>query len=131
MIAVDTNILVRLLVKDDAAQTRRVVRLFKRLDANGDRARVSDVVLCELVWVLRSVYGFDRARIATTLKQLIAARQLQFDSPDALLRALAAFEAGGGDLADYVIREHAKATGCESIVTFDKALLNEEMFVSP
>ncbi len=130
MIAVDTNVLVRLLVKDDAAQTRAVVRLFKGLDADGERARVSDIVMCELVWVLRSSYGFTRDQITSTVNQVIAARQLVFDSPDRLLRALAAFETGRGDVADYVIREDAKAAGCDCVVTFDKALQQEEMFVS-
>ena len=131
MIAIDTNVLVRLLVKDDAAQTRAVVRLFKGLHADGDRARVSDVVMCELVWVLRSSYGFNRDQVTSTIKQVLAARQLVFDSPDRLLRALSAFEVGRGDIADYVIREDAKSAGCDSIVTFDKALQKEEMFVSP
>lgn len=131
MIAVDTNILVRLLVKDDAAQTRKVVQLFKRLDADGDRAHVSDVVVCELVWVLRSSYEFGREQIAKTLEQILAARQLVFDSPDRLVRALRAFEAGRGDVADYVIRERARAAGCDSVVTFDKTLLKDEMFTSP
>ncbi len=131
MIAIDTNVLVRLLVKDDATQTRAVVRLFKGLDADGERARVSDVVMCELVWVLRSCYGFDRGQITTTIRQVLAARQLVFASPDRLLRALGAFETGRGDLADYLIREDARAAGCDSVVTFDKALHKEAAFISP
>lgn len=131
MIAVDTNVLVRLLVKDDAAQTRRVVSLFRRLDSAGDRAFVSDVVVCEIVWVLHAAYGFPRSKIAKALEQLVAARQLAFDSPDRVLRALRAFEAGSGDLADYLIREHAVAAGCDRVVTFDKALLKDELFVAP
>ncbi len=130
-IAIDTNVLVRLLVKDDTAHTQKVVNLFKRIDADGDRARVSDVVMCELIWVLRSSYGFNREQILSTVKQVLAARQLVFDSPDRLLRALSAFETGHGDVADYVIREDAKAAGCDSVVTFDEALQKEEMFVSP
>ena len=131
MIAIDTHILVRLLVKDDAAQTRKVVQLFEQLDADGDRAHVADVVVCELVWVLRSSYEFGREQIASTLKQVLAARQLVFNSPDRLLRALRAFERGRGDVADYVIREDAKAAGCDGVVTFDKTLLKEELFTSP
>lgn len=131
MIAVDTNVLVRLLVKDDAAQTQEVIQFFKQLDADGDRVRVSDVVVCELVWVLRSSYQFGREQITSTLEQLLPARQLVFDSPDRLIRALRSFEAGRGDFADYVIREEARMAGCDSIVTFDKTLLREEMFTSP
>ena len=131
MIAVDTNVLARLLVKDDAAQTRKAVQLFRRLDANGERARVSDVVVCELVWVLQSCYGFGREQIVATLELVLAARQLVFDSPDRLHRALRAFEAGRGDVADYLVREDARAAGCDQVATFDRVLLKEEMFVSP
>jgi predicted nucleic-acid-binding protein len=131
MIALDTNILVRLLVKDDDAQTRKAAALIKRIDAEGERARVSMVAVCELVWVLRSCYGFGREAIARTLSALLASRQLAFESPDRLLRALHAFEAGKGDFADYVIREDARAVGCDDVATFDRGLLKEEGFVSP
>lgn len=131
MIAVDSNVLVRLLVKDDAAQTRRVVRLFEHLDASGERAFVSDVVVCEVVWVLRAAYGFDRKEIAGTMEKVAAARQLAFDAPEKLLRALKAFASGRGDLADYLIREHTLAAGCDRVVTFDKALLEDAGFAAP
>lgn len=131
MIAVDTNILVRLLVKDDERQTRKVVRLFSELDADSDRAFVSDVVVCEVVWVLRSAYDFDKAEIARAMRGLLAARQLAFESTERLLRALSAYEAGRGDLSDYVIREHARDAGARELVTFDKALLKDALFASP
>ena len=131
MIALDTNVLVRLLVKDDEAQTRKVVALFKRLNQAAEVAYVCDVVVCELVWVLQACYKLDRRRIAAALKQLLAARQLSFDSPDRLARALSAFEQGRGALADYVICEHARAAECDSVVTFDKALHKESLFRSP
>lgn len=131
MIAVDTNILVRLLVKDDEAQTRTVASLFKRLSATAETAYVSDVVLCEVVWVLQACYKLGRKQIAGALSQLLAARQLKFDSSDRLSRALASFEKGRGDLADYVIREHARSGDCDCVVTFDKALHKENLFRPP
>lgn len=131
MIAVDTNILVRLLVKDDEAQTRKVAALFKRLSVAAETAYVCDVVLCEVVWVLQACYKLERKQIAAALRQLLAARQLSFDSPDRLARALTAFEQGRGDLADYVIREQARSIECLCVVTFDKALHKEADFRSP
>jgi predicted nucleic-acid-binding protein len=131
MIAVDTNVLVRLLVKDDEAQTRKVIVLFKRLSDAADTAYVCDVVLCEVVWVLQACYKLKRKQIAVALRQLLSARQLTFDSPDQLSRALAAFEQGRGDLADYVIRERAKAAECDCVATFDKSLHKEPLFRSP
>ena len=131
MTAVDTNVLVRFLVSDDAAQARKAKALVERLDRNEERAYVSDVVLCELVWVLTRSYGFERGQILPALERLAAAKQLRFDSVDNVLRALSAYAHGKGDFADYLIREHARAAGCSVIATFDRGLLGEEVFASP
>ena len=131
MIAVDTNILVRFLVNDDPEQARKAKDLVHQLDDVEARAYVSDIVLCEIVWVLGSCYGFDRVQIALALKKLVGARQLRFDANDQILRAISAYESSKGDFADYLIREHATAAGCDSIVTFDKSLHGDSGFVSP
>lgn len=131
MISLDTNILVRILVADEPKQAAKVRALFDRLDGKGDTAHVTDIVLCELVWVLESCYKFHRPRIVSALNKLRAAKQLKFKNPDELGRMLRAFEVGKGDFADYVIREHAKTAGCTAVVTFDRKLAQEEMFVSP
>ena len=105
--------------------------MIERLDEDDERAYVSDIVLCELVWVLRSAYGFDRSAIAEAVGQLVLAKQLSFDAPDQLARALAAYQTGSGDFSDYLIREHARAAGCETVITFDKKLVGQEMFAAP
>jgi predicted nucleic-acid-binding protein len=129
--AIDTNVLVRFLVGDDAAQARKAKALIERLDRSEERAYVSDVVLCELVRVLTRSYGFAPAQILPVLERLAAAKQLRFDSVDNVLRALSAYAHGKGDFADYLIREQAKAAGCTTLTTFDRRLLAEEMFVAP
>lgn len=131
MIALDTNVLVRFLVGDDAGQARKTKALIARLDAQQERAYVADIVLCELVWVLTRRYGFERAEVVFALRRLTAAKQLQFDSVDKVVRALAAYAGGRGDFADYLVREHAKAAGCEALFTFDKKLLDDELFRAP
>lgn len=131
MIAFDTNVLVRLLVEDDAKQAARVRNRVVLLDEDDERAYVSDIVMCELVWVLRSAYGFDRKPIAHALRQLLSAKQLSFDAPDRVARALDAYETGRGDFADYLIREHATTAGCDSVLTFDKRILAEHGFAAP
>jgi len=131
MTALDTNVLVRFLVRDDRAQARKARALIDQLDMDEERGYVSDIILCEMVWVLGRSHGFERARIAETLKRLATARQLRFDSVDGVLRALLAYENGKADFADYLIREHAKAAGCKVVATFDAKLLKEDMFASP
>ena len=129
MTGLDTNVLVRLLVDDDAEQTARARALVRRAADVGEPLFVSDVVACEVVWVLESAYGLRREEIASALAGLFDARQLLFRDRDALRRALEAFTGGRGDFADFVIRELALQAGCEAVATFDRALLREAGFV--
>ena len=131
MIALDTNVLVRFLVEDDAAQHRRAAQLIERASREELPLLVTDVVLCELVWVLDYSYRVDRARLIAVLRELLSARQLLIVSRDTIARAVDAFASGRGDFADYVIREQARALGTDSVATFDRALLKEDGFTSP
>jgi predicted nucleic-acid-binding protein len=131
VIAVDTNVLVRFLVEDDETQTRAAASLITRAGRADEPLYASDIVLCEVVWVLSARYGFPKPEIIAALRKLLHARQLTFRASDVLLRALEAYAAGKGDFADYVIREDAAAAGCDSVATFDKALLKEAGFARP
>lgn len=129
MIALDTNVLVRFLVEDDADQMERARQLLQKAVESNTSCYVSDVVMCELVWVLERSYKFRRLEISQALGRLLRARHLLFSSSEQLARSLGVFEEGGGDFADYVIREHARAGGCEAVATFDGDLLKEPGFV--
>jgi predicted nucleic-acid-binding protein len=129
VIALDTNVLVRFLVEDDEAQSRAAAGVIARAGRNDEQLFVSDVVLCEVVWVLSASYEVPKPKIVAILSELLHARQLTFRASENLVRALEAFAAGKGDFADYVIREDARAAGCDSVVTFDKVLLKEGGFV--
>ena len=130
MIALDTNVLVRYLVEDDAKQSAAAAALIDRVMADDETLFVSDVVVCETVWVLSVSYDIRRPEIAAVLRNLLRARHLAFSAADQLIRALDAYEAGKGDFADYLIREHARAADCEGVATFDRALLRERGFVA-
>lgn len=131
MIALDTNVLVRFVVADDAAQAAQAKALVARVVGQGGSLYVSDVVLCEFVWVLQAAYRFSRATIAQTLARLLQTRSLSFRDTPALARAVESFSAGKGDFADYVVLAHARTVGCEGVATFDRALLKEPGFVAP
>jgi predicted nucleic-acid-binding protein len=130
VIALDTNVLVRFLVEDDEAQTERVRAFLARTIEAGDRCFISDVVVCEIVWVLESRYKFDRLEISRALERLLHARHLAFASIDLLFRALVAYASRRGDFADYLIREHALAHACAGVATFDGDLLEEDGFLA-
>jgi predicted nucleic-acid-binding protein len=129
MIALDTNVLVRYLVEDDAAQSARAAKRIAGASSAGEQLFISSVVFCEVAWVLAVAYKVQKAELIRVLRDLLRARQLAFENADALIQALEAYERGRGDLADYVIRETALTYGCESIATFDKALTKEARFI--
>ena len=121
MEAFDTNVVVRLLVRDDEEQYQRAELLLRRLTV-GPGAWLSSVVLVEVAWVLRGAYKFDRATIAAALRRLIAIDGVHVED-DAMMRlALAAFEAGSADFADYFILESARRCDALPLHTFDERL---------
>ncbi len=131
MIALDTNVLIRFLVEDDEAQSRRTTALIEGAVAREEQLFVSDIVMCETVWVLSSAYRFSRAEIVDALSQLLRARSVVFSSADGIARALDAYRKERGDFADYLIREHARSAGADTVATFDGALLEESGFSKP
>jgi len=131
MIALDTNVLVRFLVEDDESQTRRATRLIKGALERDEGLFISDIVMCETVWVLSTSYRFSRSEIVQTLSDLLRAKGVVFNSSDRLARAFQAFAANKGDFADYLIREHARAAGADTVATFDRALLKNPGFSKP
>jgi predicted nucleic-acid-binding protein len=131
MIGLDTNVLVRFLVEDDPRQSKAAAALIEEAVSAGDDLFLSDIVLCETVWVLGSAYESSRDQIVETLTGLLRARNLAFESTDRLFRALDAYARGKGDFADYLIREHARSAGCDTVMTFDRPLLKEPGFSKP
>ena len=128
MIALDTNVLVRLVLQDDEAQARAAERLVVRARRDDTPLFVGDVVLCELVWVLTRRAGITRAEIAAALDQLLRTELMVFSNTAVIERTVAAYRDGRGDFADYLIRENARAADATEIVTFDRALKGEDGF---
>jgi predicted nucleic-acid-binding protein len=131
VIALDTNVLVRFLVEDHPEQTARARALLQRaVDADAS-CYVSDIVLCELVWVLERSYKLRRDAIGGVLSRLLRARHLRFSSIELLYRSLEAYTSRTGGFADFLIREHAQTAGCEAVATFDGDLILEKGFIAP
>ena len=128
MTGVDTNVLVRFLVGDDPDQERRATSFVGSASVSGEELYVTQLVVCELVWVLSYAYSKPRTEIATGLEALLRTRQLVFERPDQIHAALERFAAGDGDLADWLIWERSRVAGCEQVVTFDSRLLRSTQF---
>jgi predicted nucleic-acid-binding protein len=127
MIAFDTNLLVRYVTGDDEAQCRKVDALV-RSHSGEERIYVSDVALVELEWVLVSVYGFTRQRIADALGKILRVSQFRFSDRESLLSSLAKYRSHSRDFSDCVIGEHGRLANARTY-TFDKALNSDSNFV--
>jgi predicted nucleic-acid-binding protein len=128
MNGLDTNVLVRYLTQDDAPQSRKANAVFERASAGGARIHVDTVVLCELVWVLRTAYGHDRATVASTLDKLLDAAQLSIDDRDLVREAARRYASGPGDFADYILALRSRSAGCDTTLTFDRAHRASDLF---
>lgn len=131
MIALDTNVLVRLLVGDDPDQLARASRLLRKAKENGETCFVSDPVLCELEWVLESSYRAPRADILAVLRDLLDQELFEFEDRQVVRHAIDAYQHGRGDFSDYLIGAKAQAHGARATYTFDGDLLRSEGFLTP
>jgi predicted nucleic-acid-binding protein len=122
VIGLDTNVLVRYLTQDDAAQAEKADAIIGSAVARGQRCVIDLVVLCELVWVLRDAYDTTKSEIVTTLDRMLATQQFEITDKDRIREALDAYRSGRADFADYVIGAANRYAGCAETVTFDRQL---------
>ncbi len=118
MTGLDTNVLVRYLVGDDPVQTTRARRELER----DERFLVDSVVMCELVWVLESGYGFSRPEIAGALERILAIAQFEIEGKDLALAALDDFRGSAADFSDCLLGRRNRAAGASETLTFDRSL---------
>ena len=128
MIAIDSNVLLRLALRDDTAQFAVAERALATAARRGQQLFISDVVLCELVWVVRGSHKFRRTQIAAVLHELVDTDLFRLSDETVVRRAIDRFERGRGDFADYLIAEQSLAAGATEVLTFDRALKREPGF---
>lgn len=120
MIALDTNVLVRLLTRDNEAQAQRAKAVFDAHGGEHGGLFVSDIVLAELCWTLSRSYELERADIARTVRALLDNSGIAFESPPAVRNALVSFETTAADFPDCLIVAKASHAGCSHTLTFDQ-----------
>ena len=118
MKGLDTNVLVRYIMQDDAKQSPKANRAVEALTPE-EPGFIPVVALIELVWVLESAYKLSRAQLAQVLDTLLRTKVIVLDRADQVLQAQRAFSAGSADFADCLIQSIASAAGCQSTLTFD------------
>lgn len=119
MLGIDTNVLVRFLVRDDEAQFEKARKLIKREVAAGNRVFISQLVLLETEWVLRSLYSLPKGQIIEALSGLLDATDVRFEDEPAIEEALFSWKEASADFADCLIGARNLRLGCRATATFD------------
>lgn len=120
VIGIDTNVLLRLLVRDHQEQVRVVERFISTRFSKEDPGYVSRVVIAETAWVLKDVYGYDRKQIAAAIRAVMDVCELQMESADEIDAAIADFEQSSAGFTDCLLARTNAAAGCDHTVTFDR-----------
>ena len=113
-VTADTNVLVRAVVGDDPAQAKIAAKVL----TDATLIAITLPSLCEVVWVLRKVYGFTAVDAASAIRALLASANVEMNRP-AVEAGLLVLDAGG-DFADGVIAYEGHWLGGETFVSFDK-----------
>ncbi len=119
MIGLDTNVLVRYIAQDDAAQSPKATRLIESLTAE-DPAYIGLVSLTELVWVLTGCYSCGKDDVVAVLEGLLRTKGLLVESAETVWKAVRLFKGGSTDFADCLIERSANRAGCDHTATFDR-----------
>ncbi|HEY4344067.1 MAG TPA: type II toxin-antitoxin system VapC family toxin [Parvibaculum sp.] len=119
MKGVDTNVLVRFLIRDDERQAQIALEAIAKAVETGEALAISLLVLLETEWVLRSVYRFEKRSVIDVFTSLLESRDVRIESEEALEEALLHYESGGADFADCLFVAQYRTLGCETMLTFD------------
>jgi predicted nucleic-acid-binding protein len=120
VIAVDTNVIVRFLVRDDEKQAERVYRRLKQAESHRERLFVPLLVMLETIWVLESAYDKSRGEVLAAIQDMRQMPVFEFEKDEVVERLLSDGRDGRADLADILIAHSARACGCDAGITFDR-----------
>jgi predicted nucleic-acid-binding protein len=130
MVGVDTNVLVRYLVRDDQPQYEKARRLIDREVSKGNPVLVNLLVLLETEWVLRSRYELAKAEIVTTFSAMLDTADLAFEDEPSVAHAVYSWKDSAADFADCLIEALNHRLGCRATATFDGRALKLAGFIS-
>jgi predicted nucleic-acid-binding protein len=129
MIGIDTNVLVRYLVRDDQSQFERARKLIDR-ELDEEFVVVSLLVLLETEWVLRSRYELMKTEIVAAFSSLLDTAELSFEDEPSVERAIYAWKDASADFADCLIGARNLRLGCRATATFDAKAMKIAGFVA-
>ena len=128
MTGLDTNVVLRYLLQDDAQQTPLANRIVDEILSERNPGFINLATVLEIVWVLRSLLKRTPSQIATHLEQLLAADSLEVQNEQQVFDAAFALKRGMGEFEDALIGALNAWAGCPHTLTFDKRALRMPYF---
>jgi len=122
MIGIDTNILLRLWLNDAPAQNKRIDTLLAGHGSTPGSLLVTDVVLAEAMWTLRSAYDQGKPAQLTAVRSLLEEAAFAFEDRDVIGQAVLMFEQSSCGFSDCLIASKHNRSGCEFTATFDRGM---------
>jgi len=129
MLGIDTNVLIRFLVRDDQTQFEKARKLLKREVSSGRRVFINQLVLLETEWVLRSRYGLAKTQMLETISGLLDAPDVQLEDEPSIEEAVFVWRDANADFADCLIGARNRRLGCKATATFDTKALKLPGFI--
>jgi predicted nucleic-acid-binding protein len=119
VIALDSNVLIRLLADDDARQCARARAAVASAEKNGQAVLLNDVVLAETMWTMVRRFKTPKSKLLEVIRGLLDSGTFVFESRVCLEETLRLFERSAADFSDCLIVAKNAAAGCRSTLTFD------------
>lgn len=124
MIAIDTNVLVRLIVEDDHIQSQKALNSLKK----HNNVFISAIVICETAWVLESCYSLKKSEMIDVFENILRIEQFDIEHSESIWLALNEFKKINTDFSDCIIGAIAKTNGHYPVLTFDKKAAKSSFF---
>ena len=128
MKSLDTNILIRFLVRDDENQAYKVKKLLEKAEKEGISFFITIPVILELIYVLSSVYNYSKKEILNAIESMIAMQIFIFENITVIQNLIIVGRKTKFDLEDLLIGIIAQESGCETTITFDKKASKSDLF---
>ncbi len=119
MDSLDTNVLVRYFTNDDEVQSKIASELIVKYIGKEKSLFISNIVICELLWVLRRGYKYKKSQIIELLTLMFSGIEFEFENLELLWISVEEYKKYNSDFSDILIAKIANQRNCKTIFTFD------------
>lgn len=121
MIGLDTNVLVRYIVQDDVEQSKISTTFIEGHISSTNPGFINHIVLCEIIWVLKKAYRYDKPIIISVLERILQTKEFIVENAEVAWIALKEYEKDEADFSDYLIAVLNRFADCDFTITLDQA----------